>query len=285
MRAFWPLMFCVFSALACAAVAWILLYTPQAPGLTVAFLDVGQGDAIYVESPSGAQMLIDGGPDRAVVRELSRVMPLWDKTIDALVVTNPDQDHFAGFLPILERYEVQKVFESGTAKDSAAYATFQSLVREEGAVRALPKRGERIELGGGAWIDVLFPDRDVSKLDSNTGSLVMRLVYGDTSVLLMGDSVTGVEDFIVDLGSSAPQSRLKSQILKLGHHGSRTSTGEKLLAMVEPEVAIISAGCDNTYGHPHKEVLERLAAHRVPYLWTCDGAVTFFSDGRAWKRQ
>lgn len=254
--------------------------------LTVAFLDVGQGDAIFIQSPSGTQIVIDGGPDGAILQELSRVMPLWDRSIDAIVITNPDQDHFAGFIDVLKRYDVAQVYEPGVTKDSSMYATLEREMAEEGAARVNPKRGQTIDLGGGAHVRVLFPDRDVSRLDSNPGSLVMRLVYGDTSVMLMGDSVEGVEDFIVDLGSNAPASRYQSQLLKLGHHGSRTSSGEKLLDAVAPNVAIVSAGCDNSYGHPHKEVLERLAARSIPYLWTCkEGTIEFASDGQTWRRE
>lgn len=250
-------------------------------GLRIAFLDVGQGDAIFIQSPTGVQILIDGGPDSSVVRELSQAMPLWDRSINALVVTNPDQDHFAGFLDVLERYDVARVFESGTAKDSATYKALQRRIVEEGATRTLPKRGEVLDLGGGVSLRVLFPDRDVSGLDSNPGSLIMQLSYGSTTALLTGDTIEAVENFVVALDGRA----LTSQILKLGHHGSRTSSGEKLLDAVLPEVAIVSASCDNSYGHPHEEVLARLAARSIPYLWTCkEGTIEFVSDGNEWKR-
>lgn len=251
-------------------------------GLRVAFLDVGQGDAIFIESPTGVQVVVDGGPDASIVRELHTVMPLWDRTLDAIFITNPDQDHFAGFLDVLERYEVARVFESGTEKDSVTYKALQRKIAEEKAIRVLPKRGEAIDLGGGATLHILFPDRDVSGLDSNPGSLVMQLSYGSTSAMLMGDTVEAVEDFIVALDGAG----LTSQVLKLGHHGSRTSSGGKLLDAVSPQVAIVSAGCDNSYGHPHTEVLERLAARSIPYVWTCrEGMIGFVSDGSVWQRK
>lgn len=258
------------------------LQLPQQSGaLRAAFLDVGQGDAIFIESPTGVQVVIDGGPDASVVEELSGVMPWWDRTIDALIVTNPDQDHFAGFLDVLERYAVARVFESGTAKDSATYRALERKIGEEGAQRIIPMRGDVIDLGAGAQLRILFPDRDVSGLDSNPGSLIMQLTYGSTTALLTGDTIESVEDFVVALDGSA----LESQILKLGHHGSRTSSGERLLDAVSPKVAVVSAGCDNSYGHPHKEVVDRLAARQVPYLWTCkEGTIKFTSDGKSWAR-
>lgn len=249
--------------------------------LIVAFLNIGQGDSIYIESPTGTQILIDGGPDGSVIAELSHVMPFYDRTIDALLVTNPDQDHFAGFIDVLERYTVGSVFESGTGKDSDTYKTLQHKIEEEHATHTFLRRGQSLDLGGGAYIRILFPDRDVHGLESNPGSLVMQLVYGKTKVMLMGDSIEAVENFVTELDGAS----LQSNILKLGHHGSRTSTGEKLLAAVKPMVGIVSAGCNNKYGHPHQETLERLAAVNVPYLTTCiEGTIEFQSDGENLER-
>lgn len=283
MRQYLPALLLALLVLVCAASLAVLFSSNDRNGkLTVAFLDVGQGDAIFIESPTGTQVVVDGGPDSSVVRELSGVMPLWDRSLDAIIVTNPDQDHFAGFLDVLKRYDVAREFESGTAKDSPMYNALVKAVESEGVSRTFPKRSETIDLGGGAYLKVLFPDRDVTALDSNPGSIIMQLVYGDTRVMLMGDTVVPVEDFVTALDGE----KLKSQILKLGHHGSRTSSGEKLLAMVDPDVAIVSAGCDNSYGHPHKEVLERLAAHKIPYLWTCkEGTIEFSSDGKVWSKR
>jgi competence protein ComEC len=183
---------------------------------------------------------------------------------------------------VLDRYNVQSVFESGTKKDSGGYQALEQKITDEKADHELLRRGEVLDIGGGAYISVLFPDRNVYGLDSNPGSLIMQLVYGKTKVMLMGDTVIPVENFVTALDGS----RLQSQILKLGHHGSRTSSGEELIAAVQPAVAIVSAGCDNKYGHPHKETLERLASAHVPYVWTCkEGTIEYESDGSVWKRK
>jgi len=268
--------------IAVAAIVYAAARENRQGKLTIAFLNIGQGDSIYIESPTGTQIVVDGGPDASVIRELPKVMPFYDRTIDSLILTNPDQDHFAGFVDILDRYKVSSVFESGTKKESASYLTLENQIKKENAVHELLRRGEVLDIGGGAYIQVFFPDRDVYGLDSNPGSLVMQLVYGKTKVMLVGDSVTPVEDFVVQLDGV----RLQSQILKLGHHGSRTSTGDALLKAVKPGVVIVSAGCNNRYGHPHKETLARLASSSIPYLWTCkEGTITFKSDGISLTRK
>lgn len=249
--------------------------------LTVAFLDVGQGDAIYIESPTGIQILVDGGPDKSVLAELGRMMPFFDRSIDALIVTNPDQDHFAGFIDVLERYRVETFIEPGVLKESASYGDLLRHVKDEGAARAIARRGQSIDLGGGAVIEILFPDRDVSGLEPNTGSIIARLRYGATSVLLMGDSVNAIEQYLVSLDGA----NLKSDILKVGHHGSRTSTSDALLGLASPAYAVISAGKDNRYGHPHREVLDALARFEIETLITKDdGRIMFRSDGSQFTR-
>ena len=161
-----------------ATLFWYALLREERGGLlTVSFLDVGQGDAIFIEAPSGKQIIIDGGPDTSLVRQLGSAMPFYDRTIDMLVVTNPDKDHFAGFIDALLRYRVEEIIEPGTQTASAIYATFRERVADEGAQTFLPKTGDRIVLDEkrGITLDVLFPDRDVSGLDTNDGSLVTRL--------------------------------------------------------------------------------------------------------------
>lgn len=254
----------------------------RAGKLTIAFMDIGQGDSIYIESPTGTQIIVDGGPDGSVIRELAHLMPFYDRSIDVLIVTNPDQDHFSGFVDVLDRYHVKSVFESGTKKDSGGYQALEQKIKDEQADHELLRRGGVLDIGGGAYIRVLFPDRNVYGLDSNPGSLIMQLVYGNTKVMLMGDTVIPVENFVTELDGTT----LSSQILKLGHHGSRTSSGDALLQAVKPDVAIVSAGCDNKYGHPHKETLDRLASANVSYLWTCkEGTIEYESDGSVWKRK
>lgn len=255
---------------------YIVFHRPHSGALTVAMLNIGQGDAIFVESPTGKQILIDSGPDTSVLRELSAVMPFYDKTIDLLIVTNPDRDHMAGFIPVIERFSIGAVLESGTTNDSEIYRTLEDSIDRHNVKKIVAERGMVFDIGGGASLTILFPDRDVHAIDRNPGSIVARLSYGATSYMLTGDSTQEVEEYLVSLDGDS----LRSDILKVGHHGSRTSTGKMFLDKVKPAYALISAGEGNSYGHPHKETLEILKNAGIEtYITFRDGRILTRSDG------
>jgi len=234
-------------------------------GLTFAMLDVGQGDALFVESPTGTQILIDGGPGNSVLRELPKVMPFWDRTLDAVLITNPDADHISGFTEVLKLYKVGTVFEPGTFNSSKLYKNLSSEIKNQNIPDVLLRRGMEIDLGGGAYIEVLFPDRDVSEWSSNDGSAVMRLVYGSHKIMLTGDSTSKTEEIIL---KENKRENLQSEFLKVGHHGSRTSTSSGFVEAVSPKYGLITSGKGNSYGHPHKETLDTLANFKVNILRT-----------------
>lgn len=245
--------------------------------LTFAMFDVGQGDALFLESPSGVQILIDGGPPRKILGHLRQIMHPLDREIDALVITNPDQDHIGGLLDVLKTYKVGAVFEPGTFKDSAAYKNLKTIVEDKNIENIFARRGMRLNLGQGAILDILFPDRDVSDWTTNDGSVVARLSHGNLSIMLTGDSTSETERVVME-GNSTEE--IKSTILKVGHHGSRTSTSPNFVEAVSPMFALISNGKDNSYGHPHKETLETLTASGVEILRTdTSGTLVLKSDG------
>ncbi len=245
--------------------------------LVVAYLDVGQGDAIYVQSPNGNQMIIDGGPNNALMGALPDVVPFGDKSIDVIVITNPDADHMSGFVPLLEEYDVSAVVEPGTYSDTTLYKELVKSITNENSEHILARSGMKIILDEekNIYFEILFPDRDVSDWERNDGSIVGRLVYNQNSFLFMGDATTLTEGLIVS-GHDISD----TDVLKIGHHGSKTSTGIALLRESRPEIGIISVGEDNRYGHPHKEVLERLNTYEIPYLETStSGTIVLVSDG------
>lgn len=260
---------------------WYAVAAEERAGkLTVVFLDIGQGDAIFIESPTGNQVMIDGGPPGSVLRPLGKVMPFYDRTIDMLIVTNPDKDHFAGFLDVLRAYKVGAVMEPGTTGASAEYGAFEALVEAESVQKLLARRGQKIQLGGGATLDILFPDRDVAGMNTNDGSIVARLSYGNTSVLFTGDAPQNIEHYLVALDGK----KLKSDVLKVGHHGSRTSTSAEFVGVVAPSTAVISDGKNNTYGHPHQETLDTLAQFGTSVRRTdLLGTIVLVSDGETVK--
>ncbi len=222
--------------------------------LKVSFLDVGQGDAIFIEAPNGVQMLVDGGPDNKVLEELSKVMSFWDRSIDIVVATHPDKDHIGGLPKVFERFDVGMAMDTGVSSDTGIYREYDKQKKESGAELIDAKRGEVIVLdkSHGIYAEVLYPgDNTESVKDTNDTSIVLRIVYGESEVLLTGDASKKIEKFLV----SRYGDRLDSDILKLGHHGSKTSTDELFLKAVSPEDVIVSAGESNSYGHPHPEVI------------------------------
>lgn len=267
--------------LAVTVVIWVAVAQASTGGeLRVTFLDVGQGDAIFVQSPSGVQMLVDGGKNRAVIRELSRVMPLFDRSIDVVVATHPDADHIGGLPDVLKRYHVPLIMQSSVLDpegiDAAAFDAAIAKEEEDGGTQLVAVRGQVIDLGGGVTFEILFPDRFVPGIETNTGSIVGRLVFGGTSFLLTGDAPDDIEKYLVMLDAE----QLQSDVLKAGHHGSRTSSSLQFVGFVSPEYAVFSRGCDNSYGHPHEEPVAIFARLGVETFDTCeDGAVTFVSDG------
>ncbi len=239
-------------------------------------LDVGQGDALFIESPTGTQVLFDGGPPRKILGQLSRVMSPFDRSIDALVITDPDQDHVAGFSDVLRVYQIGTVFESGTVSDSKTYQNLKNEIVRKNIPVILVRKGMKLDLGGGVTISILFPDRDVSGWASNDGSVIARLSYGDTSVMLTGDATTETESIVLGANSAA---KLRSTVLKVGHHGSRTSTSREFFKTVSPLYALISAGPDNRYGHPHQDVLQTLTAAGAKIFRTdLSGTIVFECD-------
>lgn len=256
---------------------WLVVVREDRAGvLTVAFLDVGQGDSIYIEAPNGNQVLIDGGPGPSTLRALGRVMPFYDRSLDLVIATHPDQDHVGGLPSILKRMNVLGVMTSENTADTGAYGTFEMMIHEKNTHRVLARAGERIVLDQGVVLEILFPDRSTAGWDTNTGSIVARLMYGDESFLFTGDSPNTIEHYLIGVDGN----HLKSTVLKLGHHGSRTSSSQEYLSVVDPDYAIISAGKDNKYGHPHKEVTDLLTELKIPSLSTIDrGTIVFTTDG------
>ena len=259
------------------AVVWYGV-AAEAPRETavVSFLDIGQGDAIFIDSPSHGQILIDGGSGNgAVLSALGAVMPFYDRFIDVVIATHPDEDHSGGLVGVLQRYRVGAVLLSGGIATTATARALEEEILSRGVPTFTARRGMNILLDGSTSLAVLFPDRDVSTVPTNEGSIITRLVHGDTSYLFTGDAPQSIERYLLALDGE----RLKSDVLKVGHHGSRTSTGELFLGTVSPTFAVISAGRGNRYGHPHEEVIERLKHFGVTVLTTYEqGTIVLESD-------
>lgn len=248
--------------------------------LRVAFLDVGQGDAIFIQTPNGRQMLIDGGHYPSdTLDQLGRQMPFWDRSIDIIIATHPDADHVTGLVDVVGRYRVSQLITNGADEASdSAYAALLATAGERDTPTHTARKGEVIRLDEGVSIEILHAGGATAE-NRNDASVVARLSYGLLTVLLTGDAETGAETAML-----MEPNALDAVVLKAGHHGANTSSSEPFLAAVSPQVVIISAGRDNPYGHPHPAMLERVESVGAAVLRTDElGTIEMVSDGqRMW---
>ncbi|MCD6550616.1 MBL fold metallo-hydrolase [bacterium] len=257
---------------------WISVYDLSQPQyLEVSFFDVGQGDSIFIETPLGHQILIDGGPDSTVLEKLANEMPFWDKEIDLVILTHPEHDHISGLIDVLESFEVKNILWTGVKRNNYEYNEWKKRVREENSNVVIAQSDQCIR-SGDVFLFVLWPDENLENKEVkniNNSSIVMRLVFGRVSFLFEGDAFKSVEKKLIEKNKE-----LKSNVLKVAHHGSKTSTGEEFLKEVFPEVAVIEVGKNNRYGHPHQEILDELEKYGIKILRTDrDGDIKIISDG------
>ena len=260
---------------------WLALYERR-PGehLSVYFFDVGQGDAIFIESPSRQRILIDGGRNRKILTELGKILPFADRRIDAVIATHPDSDHIGGLPEVVSRYKVGVFLESGVGSEGSVDNELEGRLEKKDIPRLLARRGVTLTLGDGVRMEILFPITDVSNWETNRASIVSRLSYGEHEFLFTGDSPSAIESVLIALEGT----RLDVEVLKAGHHGSRTSTSLEFAKATTPEYAVISAGRDNMYGHPHEEVLDNLRGVGAEILSTAElGTIIFETDGKTLK--
>lgn len=247
--------------------------------LSVSFLDIGQGDSIFIQTPGGAQMLIDGGKSGSLLlSKLREVMPVGDKSIDVVLSTHPDADHSGGLGSVIENYSVGEFIEPGMPSDTDTYTKLEQDVYDTHVPRIFARAGTDIILDTKENIvfHVLAPTLVRLDEDTNDASIVGILTYKEETFLLTGDASIAVEKEIL-----AHKENIDIDVLKLGHHGSRTSSGKEFLEATTPETAIISAGCNNSYGHPHKEVTARITTLHIKSMSTCiSGTITFMTDGK-----
>ncbi|KKT17799.1 MAG: internalization-related competence protein ComEC/Rec2 protein [Parcubacteria group bacterium GW2011_GWB1_43_6] len=250
--------------------AWIGVFQINHTNLEVTFFDVRQGDSIFIETSQNQQIIIDGGPTSAVLEKLGQEMPFWDRTIDLIILTHPEHDHMAGLIEVLKRYQVENILWTGVVRDTAEYKEWQRLIREEGANIYIAQAGQQIKLARAILADILYPFESLegkNLKDSNGSSIVARLGCGAKSFLFTGDAPQSVEKELV-LNQIKHKVQIDSDVLKAGHHGSKTSSAEEFIKAVSPEVAVISVGKDNSYGHPHPEVLEVFKKYGTKILRT-----------------
>ena len=255
---------------------WQTLSSEENP-LRVHFIDVGQGDAILLETPNRYQILIDAGRGLSVLNALDDLLPTNDRDIDIAVLTHPDTDHIGGFVPIFRRYTVGTVFQTPTIAETSVYRQVVEAIEKEKATTHTVQQPLSFSLDG-VRIDMLWP-QGTEITETNAASIVLLITYGSTEILLTGDVSVKVEEFLI---AQFPERLNDIDLLKAGHHGSKTSTAAAFLNHTKPNAIIYSAGKNNRYGHPHDIVLSRVKtyaeAHPAENLTehhTADGTVSF----------
>lgn len=266
------------------ALAWLAVWdlSKGAELLEVTFFDIGQGDAIFIETPQRYQILIDGGPDSTILEKLGDEMPFWDRTIDLIILTHPEHDHIFGLIEVLKRYKVENILWTGVLRDTAEYEEWIKSIAEEEAKIYIAKSGLRIfgdsTSRGRSNLDILYPFEGLegeTVSNTNNTSVIARLVFGKTSFLFTGDIYKSVERELIK-----ENTYIESDVLKVAHHGSKTSSAPEFIEAVSPEIAVIQAGVDNSYGHPSPETLEILEKYDITIFRTdINGDIKIISNG------
>lgn len=239
--------------------------------MRVHFIDVGQGDSIFIESPNGKTMLVDGGVKGAGQQVVSYLKELGVNKLDVVVATHPDADHIGGLIPVLNSIEIGQFYDSGKVHTSQTFEEMLTLIEEKNIPYNVPKTGDSIAFDDDLQVKVLNANEEAT--DNNDASIVLKIAYGNVSFLLTGDAGVALEQEML-------QSDVKATVLKAGHHGSNTSSSAEFIEAVHPEVTILSYGEGNKYGHPHAEVVERLQAIGSKTYATAEaGTVIVSTDG------
>lgn len=248
-------------------------------GLEISVLDIGQGDAILIQMPSGRAVLIDSGPssDRELLLKQLKLADL--KQIDLMVATHPHEDHIGSLAQVLDGWTVKNFTDSGTVHTTVTYRGLMDKLKEKNVPARVARRGQKYKLDPEVFLEVLAPREPLfngTESDLNNNSTVMRLTYGAFSMVFTGDSEAESETRLVEDGVLTPVT-----ILKVGHHGSRSSSTGPFLDALKPKFAIASLGKGNDYGHPHEKTLKSMSSRGIPFLRTdLEGQIRIITDGK-----
>jgi len=271
---------------------WGLLPAVAQRPLEVVFLDVGQGDAIFIRTPGGQNILLDGGGRPAFQEEIERVgrlvvVPYLEyrrvRELDMVIISHPHEDHYGGLLAVLDKIPARLLVTNKHEVDEASYLRLLDLVAEKEIPHLFLERGDRLSLEDHLWMEVLNPPSLLftgTGSDENNNSLVLRLHHRAVSFLLTGDIENEAALWMLAEDLLPP-----SNVLKVPHHGGYMASFADLLGAVDPQVAVIPVG-RNTFGHPHPHILELLEAREIEYYRSDrHGAVTIYSDGSTWETE
>ncbi|KKR05290.1 MAG: late competence protein [Parcubacteria group bacterium GW2011_GWC2_39_14] len=248
--------------------------------LEVDFLNVGQGDAIYIRTPDNVDVLIDGGPDNSILNELGAVMPFWDKEIDLMILSHPHSDHVAGLVEVLRRYKVKKILYTGVIHTAPDYLAWLKEIKDRKIPLEIVNKKSEIMIGSSVKLELLYPQKSFLNqrvVNLNNTSIVARLVYDQTSFLFTADIEKEVEQELLRYDEEI----FDSNVLKVAHHGSESSSSLEFLLAVSPTLAVIQVGDENSFNHPHGKTLFNLKnLPSVIYRTDTQGRIAMISDGQ-----
>ncbi len=274
-----------FSLLGIIVVALVLFYNsdwklppksnvenlPESCEVIAHYIDVGQGDSAFIELPNGKCMLIDAGENEYGVTVCNYIRKMGKSYIDYVVATHPHSDHVGGMDDVIKEFEIGEFYMPDCTNNTKTFESMVDCLLQKDITAHIAQQGVVIADEGDLKIEIVSPNGDYD--DLNNYSAVVKLTYGRVSYLFTGDAETYAENRI--------SADVSAQVLKVGHHGSETSTGARFLKRVNPQVAVISVGKQNEYGHPHSQVVQRLMDHGAQILRTDrDGTVVVATDGK-----
>ncbi len=265
----------IFLILLAGCVLYYLLNTHRPQQFKVAFLDIGQGDATLIQFNNGQKMLVDCGIDRKILSRLGESLRFYDRKIDFLMISHPDLDHYGGCIDVLKKYTVKEIITNGQRKADSYWIAFEQAMQQEGAEIKIMDAPQVWNIGS-STLEFLSPDKslllDVAGDDSNNYSIVFRLKNNDRSFLLTADTELPLEEALLKkycmATSTGPCPALESNVLKVGHHGSDSSSSDDFLRAVGARLGVISVGAHNKYGHPSRRVLKKLERASMEVLRT-----------------
>lgn len=278
--------------------------------LHIVFCDVGQGDAIYIRFPEGKDMLVDGGPNSDVLTCLGEHMAFWDRTIEIVLLTHPQHDHYGGLIEVLTRYNIGILIVPPIDNEAESYQEFKKIVRDKNVAVKNLYAHDKLTVGqesakNTVQVDVLWPDKEwityrisgssnrnemldkevigltTYHEDLNDFSLIANISYRSFDILLTGDAENEISEKIIHARKIVSND---IEVLKIGHHGARASLNQNIIEYIKPDVSIISVGSNNRYGHPSPEVIGLLHSAGIPVKRTdIDGEVQLVTDGETWR--
>lgn len=265
----------LISILVINIIVWGFYFSLPDGKLHVKVYDVGQGDSIFIRTPEGKNILIDGGPDNKVLEYLGKDIPFYSKNIDLVILTHPDADHLSGLVEVLKQYKVKQVWVNGKDKNSRIYQDWKRTLEELNINVQKVNASHKFTFGENLVLDVVWPPKDFDSSQTNLSAIVVKLSYGSFDSLLTADADKSVQPYT--------SSRSQVEFFKVPHHGAAESVSEEFLKLISPEVSVISVGEKNPYEHPKQITLDLLqkSGSKI-YRTDKDGTIEVVSDGKIW---